>query len=128
MEVEMVVMENGESSDETKLNERRAIMQTRVISWWKVGKWKCGIKWGKCLFLQLFLHFFSSRYVLLPAFLCLYFRGGKQCQKLAKKLRQAVSTNAYFMLAAKGGRTERKLRAKKENTFCHFSRSRNCNK
>jgi len=92
--LEMVVMENGESSDETKLNERRAIMQTRVISWWKSGKVEMGIKWGKCLFLQLFLHFFSSRYVLLPPFYAFIFGVGnnarswrKSCGRLSAQMR-----------------------------------------
>jgi len=86
-----------------------------------------GIKRGEMSFCSGYVSFaLLSRYVLLP-FYSFMFGVGKQCQKLAKKLRQAVSTNTYFMLAAKGGTTERKLRRcresgqkKKENTFCHF--------
>lgn len=50
--------------------------------------------------------------------------------EVGEKLRQAVSTNAYFMLAAKGGNGKKTPAQKKktnENTFAIF-RSRNYNK
>lgn len=111
-----------ELSDETKLNERRAIMQTRVISWrGKSGKWKwkMGKSGSKCygetvsvfssyllFILYVLLRFYASIFFF-------FFEKRKQCQKLAKSCGRLSAQMRILCLPQKVA-TERKLRHRRK--------------
>lgn len=127
-------VENVESSDETKLNERRAIMQTRVISWWKSGKWKWNQARGNVFLLRLRL-ICSPQSVCFIAFLFLYVRSGETMPEVGEKAAPGCQHKYVFYACRKrwhnGKKTpplSRERPKKKRKYFLPFSRNRNYNK
>lgn len=102
-------------------------MQTRVISWWKSGKWKWNQARGNVFLLRLRL-ICSPQSVCFIAFLFLYVRSGEAMPEVGEKAAPGCQHKYVFYACRKRWHNGKKTpplsrerpKKKKENTFCHF--------
>jgi len=113
-------MENGESSDETKLNERRAIMQTRVISWWKSGKVEMGNQVGEMSFSPALFAFLLQSVCFIAGVFMPLFSGWETMPEVGEKAAAGCQHKCVFYACRKRWQNGKKTPRKKRKYFLPF--------